>query len=163
MTATHVTNSSVTLSWYLPAEMNGVLRNYHLFVNGFEKGHFEAAEDATLVTSYTIYGLESYTAYNLSVVACTTLCSEKSNGLTIRTRVGSPGTMSRPQVVLVDAETAKVIWEQPKPPSGPKPIYQVAVSDGERGGMKYFNFTGARCRRVSLFLNPSYKNFNSLK
>lgn len=119
---TNVTDTSVTLHWEIPEFINGVLMKYKVWSNAHvtevDKPHF--APNMT----YTLTGLNSYTTYDILVTASTVADSNRSNTVTIQTKVGKPGNIAQP---TINADGFFVTWEPPAMPNGQVQYYQVKV------------------------------------
>ncbi|XP_069693403.1 cytokine receptor isoform X2 [Periplaneta americana] len=147
---TEVTNTSMVVTWQPPKFLNGALRNYDVFygtkskrlnVNTNEKPE-------TIPVSMKLENLTSYHVYNVSVVACTTACSEKSLPVTVQTDIGVPGEMERPLVHIINSSMVSVKWKPPTNPGGLLNYYEVTAikvdGDSERNETSVFNTTATQ-------------------
>lgn len=124
---TNVTNTTMFIAWQPPEAMNGVLRYYEVYYNGFMK-KVEEGSDTKLMN------LSAYTEYNISVTACTVACSKKSPMITERTKIGIPGKIGIPKVRFMNSSQVLVTWDPPEHPAGPINLtyYEIeATTSGE--------------------------------
>ncbi|XP_019700208.1 uncharacterized protein LOC105190189 isoform X2 [Harpegnathos saltator] len=133
----NVTNTTISLRWELPKEMNGVLRYYEVLFNG----NSMRVED---VLSINLTSLEPYTKYNISVRACTISCSNATL-LTQRTKIGVPGKISTPYVYSKNGSEVVLKWNRPKNSGGPVHYYEIALHN-----VKYIQYTNASEIRLSI-------------
>lgn len=124
--AINVTNTTMFITWQPPEAMNGVLRYYEVYYNGFMK-KVEEGNDTKLTN------LLAYTKYTISVTACTVACSEKSPMITTYTEIGIPGKISIPKVHFMNSSQVRVRWNPPEHPAGPINLayYEIEATSGE--------------------------------
>lgn len=94
--------------------------------------------------------LESYRTYTISIAACTTVCSERSQTMQVQTAVGCkfkkiknylfikygiiiiflivPGKVSQPNLYYENSTRIVVSWTKPIKPAGPINYYQLIVA-----------------------------------
>ncbi|XP_018331539.1 cytokine receptor [Agrilus planipennis] len=117
-----VTNSSITLSWQRPAEVNGILKYYILNYN-----NESAIVDPKQEGRYVLSNLRSYEYYSVSVAACTVACSSPSPTKRIRTAVGYPGKTTKPYIQYSNDSTIVVAWSEPEFKRGENDQYEVQL------------------------------------
>ncbi|CAG9855530.1 unnamed protein product [Phyllotreta striolata] len=116
------TNSSVTIRWKPPTELNGKLERYIIKYNDrFDN----ASSDAS---NHTLRGLDSYKNYKVSVSACTKFCSAFSHEIDVFTKMGVPDAPSRPFVDSYDDDSVTISWSKPHNPRGTVKYYQIVVA-----------------------------------
>lgn len=120
----NVTDTSVTLHWDLPEHINGVIIKYlvHYNKNVREVKREELPSNLT----YTLTGLKSYTKYDILVMARTFADSDRSNIVTMETKVGAPGNIALPKIDDM-GDTISVWWDKPETPNGKLDYYEVEV------------------------------------
>ncbi|KAG4077009.1 hypothetical protein HA402_015996 [Bradysia odoriphaga] len=118
----NVTDTSVTLHWDIPEHINGVLMKYKVWYNSnfkeVDKHH------VTPNMTYTLTGLNSFTKYDILVTARTNGDSNRSNIVTIETKVGAPGNLTTPILLDIDDEVS-ILWDPPETPNGKVQYYEV--------------------------------------
>ncbi|XP_014481132.1 PREDICTED: uncharacterized protein LOC106747764 isoform X2 [Dinoponera quadriceps] len=149
----NVTNTTITLEWKPPQEMNGVLRYYEVRYNG----RVLKVEDAD-VLSIQVTDLEPYTKYNISVRACTISCSNVTSVEQI-TEIGIPGKIHLPYVYSTNGSEVVLKWYQPKNSGGPVHYYEIILHNNQH--IQYTNASEIRlsipdCKDVSDPQEPSY-------
>lgn len=78
--------------------------------------------------AYELKHLESFSNYTITVVACTSDCSDSSDSLTLRTAMSKPGAMWQPSLKKIENEEKVVInWEEPKALGGNLDYYQLKL------------------------------------
>ncbi|GJQ70026.1 putative fibronectin type 3 [Trypoxylus dichotomus] len=127
--AVNVTNSSISISWQPPVKINGHLRNYHIYYNN----NRTMTRDNS--TSFELKDLRSDTMYNISVSACTSQCSNRSEALLIQTNTGLPGGV--PNVwTKIENSTLVLHWTKPDSAQGIFEVRRVQKSsDGNTTSM----------------------------
>lgn len=112
------TNTSVTIGWELPRQMNGELHHYSVVWRQQQQ------ELQVRTTQVTIPNLDPYTKYNVTVKACTSMCSPEIGPIEVSTGVGKPGKVETIMVEQQDQGTL-VKWDPPSQLAGPHPYYEV--------------------------------------
>ncbi|PNF42338.1 hypothetical protein B7P43_G03672 [Cryptotermes secundus] len=139
---TEITNTSMVVTWNPPKSMNGALRNYDVFYGDTSKRLNMNTNERpeTVPVSMKLENLTSYYNYTVSVVACTTACSEKSSPVTVQTDIGVPGMMEHPTVQYINSSMVLVSWKPPLKRGGPINYYEVTVIkvDEDSGGNETF-------------------------
>ncbi|XP_050530004.1 cytokine receptor [Daktulosphaira vitifoliae] len=133
----HVTNTSISLQWTQPKSMNGILRNYQVHFYRKNKEYHDQLlidpieESQRYVTVSDVKcrldNLDSYTLYKIAITACTTICSERSNSISVQTAVGVPGRIDQPAPYRENRTSVVVSWSRPEKPAGPVDYYQLNV------------------------------------
>lgn len=142
---TNVTDTSVTLHWDIPEHINGVLMKYKVWYNS----NFKEVDKQHLSPNmtYKLTGLKSYAKYDILVTACTVADSNRSNIVTIETKVGVPSNITQPMINDDDDEFF-VKWDPPATPNGQIQYYEVKVVNKVGGDNKAFEeskIRGTRC------------------
>lgn len=112
------TNTSVTVGWEVPRQMNGVLSHYLV------QWHPQQEPKRVDTTQATITKLDPYTKYNVTVKACTSSCSRWMTPIEVGTGIGKPGKIDLIVVEPQDHGTM-VRWDPPSQLAGPHPYYEV--------------------------------------
>lgn len=96
LTVKNVTNSSITLTWLPPNNMNGVLRKYEISYSAEGYGReVKTVEPSQMnhtnikAMTYVLDNLRSYTEYTIWIKACTVACSPDVEPITVKTDVTS--------------------------------------------------------------------------
>lgn len=102
----NVTDSSISISWPPPENLNGVLNKYRVNWGG---------ESVPVIgNSYTLENLKSYTGYLISVSACTFIgCGRPSIPKYVVTDVGTPGIPSGIHIKSSNSSWACLSWDRP--------------------------------------------------
>lgn len=142
---TNVTDTSVTLHWDIPERINGVLMKYKVWYNS----NFKEVDKQHLSPNmtYKLTGLKSYAKYDILVTACTVADSNRSNIVTIETKVGVPGNITQPSIHDKGDEFF-VKWDPPATPNGQVQYYEVKVVNkigNEERELKNSEIRGTRC------------------
>ncbi|XP_043487260.1 uncharacterized protein LOC122514466 [Polistes fuscatus] len=124
VTIVNVTNTTMFITWKPPDAMNGVLRYYKVYYNGYvqkveEANHIELKE------------LLAYKNYSVNVVACTVACSVKSPTIYKVTEIGVPGKIFIPNVRFMNSSQVMIKWSKPQNSAGHLDYYEISSSDGE--------------------------------
>ncbi|XP_050425934.1 cytokine receptor-like isoform X2 [Adelges cooleyi] len=140
---TNVTNKSINLQWSAPKNMNGVLRYYQ--VNYYYENVEAFALPDSMELPYEMQqmypqrpvtvtdrkcrleNLDSYRYYKISIMACTTVCSEHSKPIQVQTDIGVPGKVDQPTPQFINDTRVNVKWPKPIKPAGPVDFYQLYV------------------------------------
>lgn len=78
--------------------------------------------------AFKLVQLESFSNYTITIVACTSGCSESSDSLTLRTAMSEPSAMDRPTLKKIDDEKKIVIsWKPPQLLGGNLDYYQLML------------------------------------
>lgn len=123
-----VTNTTVTLTWEVPEHINGVLRQYTVYYNGKSR-NVDKQPGSTI--EFVLDKLESFTEYQVVVVACTNGCSPASNSISFQTGVGVPGDMLQPKMEEKGGKQV-IYWSPPSVPAGKLQYYELRVEMGRR-------------------------------
>ena len=97
---------SLTLSWDPPTQPNGIITEYHLFVNGMLR--FSGPE-----TTATISDLLPSTTYIFLVEACTAAACSNSSESSNTTLPDKPDGLAPPSVIPLTPTSLEVTWEEP--------------------------------------------------
>ncbi|XP_060857654.1 cytokine receptor-like isoform X2 [Metopolophium dirhodum] len=143
---TKLTNTTVSLQWSSPKFTNGVVRYYHIhyyldnilqqqdLIDSF--GEQQVINEQRRITVHhtkcRLDHLESYRSYTITITACTTVCSERSLPIKVRTAVGLPGRVSQPNLFYENSSRIAVSWPKPVKPAGPVDYYELIVAHHSR-------------------------------
>eukprot|EP00102_Acyrthosiphon_pisum_P024183 XP_016661393.1 PREDICTED: phosphatidylinositol phosphatase PTPRQ isoform X2 [Acyrthosiphon pisum] len=139
---TELTNTTVSLQWSPPKFTNGVVRYYHIhyylddiiqqqdLIDSFDEQQIINEQHRITVhdTKCRLDHLESYRSYTITITACTTVCSERSLPIKVRTAVGLPGRVSQPNFFYENSTKIAVSWTKPAKPAGPVDYYELIVA-----------------------------------
>lgn len=138
-----ITNTSVTLEWDVPEFLNGVLVRYKVFYNGQER--VAEKRDGSHM-QFVLDKLDSYTEYEILVLACTVACSEASNAINIKTLIGAPGDVQGFRMLSRESEII-VVWQPPLVQAGPIQYYEFKsqVKNGKNTKEYSVQINGTQC------------------
>jgi Fibronectin type III domain len=122
--ANNIFQHSVYLKWNRPKEVNGEAMTYQLWYND-RKININDKNTMNETFAYKLQELEAFTNYIITVVACTSYCSEPSESLTLRTAMGEPGQMFQPKLESLDGSKVSISWEGPKVAGGNLDYFQI--------------------------------------
>ncbi|KAL5237159.1 hypothetical protein ACI65C_004569 [Semiaphis heraclei] len=139
---TKLTNTTVSLQWSPPKFANGVVRYYHIhyYLDDIlqQQDLIDSIDEQQVIneqrritvhdTKCRLDHLESYRSYTISITACTTVCSERSLPIKVRTAVGLPGRVSQPNLFYENSTRIAVSWPKPMKPAGPVDYYELIVA-----------------------------------
>ncbi|XP_022900811.2 cytokine receptor [Onthophagus taurus] len=131
---TKVTNNSITFEWSLPQKpISKVIREIKVKYNNLYKNVAQAiqtgTDDSVQTQNFTLTDLLSYETYNISISACIDECSDYSDVVSARTKVGQP---SRIDKVNYYSLNTSITWEKPIQPAGTIDYYELVVSLDEK-------------------------------
>lgn len=112
--------------WNRPLEVNGEAMTYQLWYNDHR---ININDNRTMneTFAFNLKNLEPFTDYIITVVACTSFCSESSDSLTLRTKIGVPGAMFQPKLKSLDDDKVVISWEAPKVLGGNLDYFQLKL------------------------------------
>lgn len=124
MKVTNVQQYSVDLSWNRPLQVNGEAMTYALWFNGRE---ININDNNTMneTFAFTLRQLEVFTEYTITVLACTSGCSVKSESLNVRTAMGEPSKIMQPKLESLDKHKVILNWDAPKVAGGNLNFFQL--------------------------------------
>jgi len=139
---TSLTNTTVSLQWSPPKFTNGIVRYYHIYyyfddvlqqqdlIDSFDEQQVINEQRRVTVhdTKCRLEHLESYRSYTITITACTTVCSERSLPIKVRTAVGLPGRVPQPTLNYENSTRVAVSWQKPVKPAGPVDYYELIVA-----------------------------------
>lgn len=99
---------------------------YALWYNGYE---ININDNNTMNETfyYNLTNLEVFTEYTITILACTSDCSVKSDSLTQKTAMGEPSVIMQPKLENIDDNKVFLKWEAPKLPGGNLDYYQLKL------------------------------------
>lgn len=127
-----LSNTRMLVSWDPPLRTNGVIKDYRVSYRApyedWISVHVDEGRENPKATfrERLITNLSSYTNYSVRVEACTTVCSNWSQSLLVRSAIGSPGVVGQPSVQSSESYH-RVLWEPPKRAGGTLDLYEVKV------------------------------------
>lgn len=101
--------------------------------------------DSSFKTPITVSNLNSFTNYSLSLRACNVKlnsCSNKTDNIFVRTRIGQPGSIETPTYKTIDGNKFIFKWKEPKMRGGNVDLYQIKLKVGSKE--KVYNITKRR-------------------
>lgn len=107
-------------------EVNGEAMTYQLWYND-QQININDNKTMNETFAFNLENLEPFTDYIITVVACTSFCSESSDSLTLRTKIGEPGAMFQPKLKYLDADKVNVSWEAPTDLGGNLDYFQLKL------------------------------------
>lgn len=118
---------SIDLTWNRPREVNGESMTYQLWYNE-QKININDNNTMNETFAFKLVQLESFSNYTITIVACTSGCSESSDSLTLRTAMSEPSAMDRPTLKKIDDRKKIVIsWKPPQLLGGNLDYYQLKL------------------------------------
>lgn len=105
--------------------MNGESITYQLWYNDHMININNDNNTMNEVYFFKLELLKSFTNYTITVVACTSDCSESSDSLVIRTAISAPGIMLQPKLVSVSKQRMLVSWNMPEKLGGNLDYFQL--------------------------------------
>lgn len=134
--------NSITLSWCRPIEVNGEAITYQLWYNE-RKININHNDSMNETFVFTLDGLESFTNYTITVVACTSDCSNSSDSLLVETTISAPSVMLQPKSELISSHRMLLTWNAPLVLSGNLDYFQMKQEFGdENQPPKVFRISG---------------------
>lgn len=120
------TNSSAIVTWKIPAQLNGKLKTYEIYVNNVPNGVI-IANQSTEIVIYHLANLDAFTNFTFHVRACTIECSDPSIPVTFDTLIGAPMENLGP-IHIQDQFNGKLVeWTALKKATGPQTFYELLV------------------------------------
>lgn len=122
--------------WRRPIEINAPSLTYQLWLNGKP---IRIDNKATMNESfyYTLRNLESFTAYEIRVIAQTRNSSKPSERLMIKTKVGMPSQINQPKLEDMKNGKFKLRWLPPIHLGGNLDFYQLMVTNPDKSHTFY--------------------------
>ena len=102
---------SLSLEWLPPAQPNGIITLYNLFVDS-------TLSFSGLNTSATVTSLLPYQQYTLALQACTAIGCSPSPTVTNQTLPDSPQDLAPPILVALGPTSVSATWQPPAVPNG---------------------------------------------
>ena len=91
--------------------------------------------------NYELDGLEAFTNYTVTVVACTSFCSNLNENLKITTTIGEPGVMFQPRMESLEDNSVLISWDVPKVIGGNLEFFQFRASKHD-GNARIYRING---------------------
>ncbi|XP_048212729.1 usherin [Perognathus longimembris pacificus] len=106
---------ALQLSWRVPAQPNGVIKEYQLRQAGRGLIYTDAADRR----QHTVTGLQPYTNYSFTLTACTSAGCTSSEPFLGQTLQAAPeGVWMTPRHVIVNSTAVELYWSPPEKPNG---------------------------------------------
>lgn len=138
----NIQQHSVDLEWKIPHEVNGEAMTYQLWYND-HKININDNNTMNETFAYKLQELEAYTNYTITVVACTSFCSDSNDNLKLRTAMGEPGMMLQPKLESLDENKVLISWEAPTFAGGNLDYFQLkTISPSDGGEAKIYRVNG---------------------
>lgn len=162
---TEITNTSMVVTWQPPKSLNGALRYYDvLYGIRTKRLNVNTNERPEAVpVSMKLENLTSYHNYTVSVVACTTACSEKSPPVTVQTDIGAPDVVEPPSAKNINSSMVLVSWKPPPNPGGPLDYYEVTVIKVDEKSRKNVTYVYNTTATESQIHAPNCESGGSVK
>jgi len=122
-TLTALSNTSIGIIWMLPAMPNGIINRYTVVVIP------DAVNITTLQPNVTVQNLSPFTAYQVSILACTQAGCNLGPSSEITTLEGIPRLISPPQLLVLGPTVIESVWTQPLIPNGIIIAYELQRND----------------------------------
>ncbi|GAB0097928.1 Cytokine receptor [Sergentomyia squamirostris] len=119
----NLSNTSVTITWDAPESFNGMLKRYEVWINGTDYPVGENIKDNRSL-EYEIKGLQTYTFYDIVVVAWTVARSPKSNSINVTTLMGVPDSVISATPKTIE-DYSLLTWSPPKHIGGNLDYYEI--------------------------------------
>ena len=126
-TVTFTNSTAFTGTWNEPLVRNGIIISYTLqvyFTNNTRSISVEVAGNRFVAT---VNGLNPYTMYYVTLIACTNGGCGESPQTIFQTDESSPQFQPPPDVVTIDSTTINVTWLPPRVPNGILTRYEVIL------------------------------------
>lgn len=143
---------SLSLVWLPPAQPNGIITLYNLFVGG-------TLSFSGLNTSVTVAGLLPYQPYTLTLQACTAIGCASSPTLTNQTLPDSPQGLAPPTLFVLGPTSVSVTWQPPAVPNGPILGYDLLRLSGAGLTQTTVVFSGTGSQTTVTGLSPATPYF----
>ncbi|KAL4219247.1 hypothetical protein ACF0H5_021829 [Mactra antiquata] len=116
------TITQLKIGWDPPAESNGVLKGYYVFIDDKEVMH-------TIENSVILTGLTANTTYDVEVCAATAKGRGERNGTTGTTSEIGAHAPSKPHINVIGRNELYISWAAPEVPLGRLNRYDVIMND----------------------------------
>ena len=124
---TFTNSTAFTGTWNEPLVRNGMIVSYTLqvyFTNNTRSISMEVAGNRFVAT---VIGLNPFTMYYVTLIACTNGGCGESSQTTFQTDESSPQFQPPPDVVTINSTTINVTWVPPQVPNGILTRYEVIL------------------------------------
>ncbi|KAG9484595.1 hypothetical protein GDO78_010137 [Eleutherodactylus coqui] len=108
-----INSTAVRVIWSSPANPNGLVTEYSIYVN-------DKVYETDSATPYVcvVGGLAPYTVYSIQVKVCTTYSCIKSDATQVATVEGAPNKVPPPRIANVTSRSVEIHWFPPEDPNG---------------------------------------------
>ncbi|XP_078687345.1 usherin-like isoform X3 [Branchiostoma floridae x Branchiostoma belcheri] len=114
--------TSVSVSWQIPLDPNGVIEGYNLYYEAAgsdDEELIQVGPEEGVDSPYVLSGLQPYTLYSLEIAGVTGGGEgDRSDQVKVQTLEGVPSKPVRVAVSAVDARTIRVNWSPPLKANG---------------------------------------------
>ncbi|XP_066294307.1 tenascin-X-like isoform X1 [Branchiostoma lanceolatum] len=114
--------TSVSVSWQIPLDPNGVIEGYNLYYEAAgseDEELMQVGPEEGVDSPYVLSGLQPYTLYSLEIAAVTGGGEgDRSDQLKVQTLEGVPSNPVRVAAFAVDPRTIRVDWRPPLKANG---------------------------------------------
>lgn len=124
---TFVNSTAITGTWNKPQITNGVIISYTLQVYFSNDTRFISTEVAGNRFVATVNGLNPFTMYSATLIACTNGGCSESLSTMFQTNESSPQFQTPPDVVTINSTAINVAWLPPQTPNGILLRYEVVL------------------------------------
>lgn len=126
--------------WRRPIEVNAPSLTYQLWLNG-KPIRIDNKATMNEYFYYTLKNLESFTAYEIRVIAQTRNSSKPSERIMLRTKIGMPSQMNQPKLEDMKNRNLKLKWIPPIHLGGNLDFYQLMVTHPDKS-RAYYQISG---------------------
>lgn len=116
-------SDTASIAWDEPALWNGETKRYKIDV--IESNHLNTQVFYSNKTEFKIEGLLGYTNYTANIYACNPKCSNISNAISFKTKVGIPGKIIKVQDQSSSSNHYE--WEEPEDKEGEIAFYEYRI------------------------------------
>lgn len=118
---------SIQVTWNVPAQPNGVITSYAVYLNGSQVATVNGSSDRRAVVS----GLQPATVYSVMLSAATAAGAGNSASVTVTTLEHVPSGISAPVASAISASAVTLSWSPPSIPNG-----RIVAYDIEQGASR---------------------------
>ena len=136
------------LEWLPPAQPNGVITLYNLYVGG-------VLSFSGLNTSVTVSGLLPFHQYTLSLQACTAVGCTYSPSVTNQTLPDTPQGLAPPTLIALGPTSVAATWQPPVIPNGAILGYTLLQLSGAGLAQATVVYSGANLQATVTGLSPA--------
>eukprot|EP00118_Oscarella_pearsei_P005184 m.23504 g.23504 ORF g.23504 m.23504 type:complete len:5054 (+) comp28492_c0_seq1:2267-17428(+) len=127
---TAINSTAIRADWFAPAQPNGQLISYSLYVDGHVR-------NASLQTSLIVGGFEAFTRHEFQVESCNSKGCARSQRAEATTQEAPPLGLSPPVLVSLGPAAIQVSWSAPLKPNGILTRYEVYRKATTAGAIEF--------------------------